>query len=938
MPDQQASYMFLPFVRLGAAAFISPRTEGVATDSLPSSVTLPVALRMNRDPKPVNVNVRLYGPGDIIGIDPRVVIRTEPRHLAADFEPNYFAAIEFDPPDFPWLFSPLGGGSQDQLPPWICLVVMPRDKAKLDPGRPLPVLTCARTELPDLSESWAWAHAQVTGVAEAEDVNPVLTGSPELNLSRLISPRKLEPRKQYYACLVPAFRVGVQAGLGQPITIEELVPAWPSPGEDGPDEITLPVYYHWEFSTGPAGDFESLIRLLKPANLPKEVGLRPLDVGNPGLGLPPAAADTVGLEGALRTPQTEPTAWPDEQGGQFQDALRALLNKVEESLDEPVDSEPVVGPPLYGRWHAAHRTLSDDSPAWLRQLNLDPRHRAAAGFGTLVVQGQQEQLMASAWEQLGEIERANQLLRQAQLARAVGQAIHEKRLAKLRPDLLVQLSAPVHPRVRIDAQTLRYRVRESALPEAALAASFRRIVRPRGPILRRLVPLGERRMREVVGRLASRSITPAVARDFPSGMVSLDAVSDAVPQGPDIRFNDATPEAIRVLPPRPSLPDDRRPGGRSRLRPTPGLGPESPAIDRFRNAALAHQTHIMQALTITTPPPKAVFQINAARPKLLEQLDPRTTIRDRLRLRIHTGTEETWGRDDPLEPLLKHPEFPQPMIEPLQELSQDLVLPGLERVPVNSITLVQPNPRFIEAYMIGLNHEMNRELLWREFPTDQRGTYFRQFWDVRGSPPPPGGTESDIPDLRDWHDDLGEHISESAAQRLIVLLIRGELLRRYPNTTIYAVKAEWSGNLRRLSQKESYPLFRGRLDPDITYVGFNISLKEARGVDNPPGDSGWYFVLQQQPTEPRFGFDNETKITDVATLTSWNDLAWPHVLASQPPSAGAYLTVAVEDALERITIDNVRWGFNSAHMARITMQQPVRIAIHASTMLEGLGE
>ena len=32
--------------------------------------------------------------------------------------------------------------------------------------------------------------------------------------------------------------------------------------------------------------------------------------------------------------------------------------------------------------------------------------------------------------------------------------------------------------------------------------------------------------------------------------------------------------------------------------------------------------------------------------------------------------------------------------------------------------------------MVGLNHEFARELLWREYPTDQRGSYFRQFWDV----------------------------------------------------------------------------------------------------------------------------------------------------------------------------------------------------------------
>ena len=39
--------------------------------------------------------------------------------------------------------------------------------------------------------------------------------------------------------------------------------------------------------------------------------------------------------------------------------------------------------------------------------------------------------------------------------------------------------------------------------------------------------------------------------------------------------------------------------------------------------------------------------------------------------------------------------------------------------------------------MAGLNHEMARELLWRGYPTDQRGTVFRRFWDRAGAVPPP---------------------------------------------------------------------------------------------------------------------------------------------------------------------------------------------------------
>ena len=72
------------------------------------------------------------------------------------------------------------------------------------------------------------------------------------------------------------------------------------------------------------------------------------------------------------------------------------------------------------------------------------------------------------------------------------------------------------------------------------------------------------------------------------------------------------------------------------------------------------------------------------------------------------------------------PSFPQPMYEPLRDLSQDLLLPGLDTVLPDTVLGLKTNRRFVEAYMVGLNHEMGRELLWRGYPTDQRGTYFDQ--------------------------------------------------------------------------------------------------------------------------------------------------------------------------------------------------------------------
>jgi hypothetical protein len=76
--------------------------------------------------------------------------------------------------------------------------------------------------------------------------------------------------------------------------------------------------------------------------------------------------------------------------------------------------------------------------------------RAAAGAAAQVVQRDQESLVASSWDQLGEIEKANQLLRQAQLARGTSGSMERRHLATIGSDgAYLQITAPVHTRVRV---------------------------------------------------------------------------------------------------------------------------------------------------------------------------------------------------------------------------------------------------------------------------------------------------------------------------------------------------------------------------------------------------------------------------------------------------------------------------------------------------------
>src|SRR5262245_6324169 len=122
---------------------------------------------------------------------------------------------------------------------------------------------------------------------------------------------------------------------------------------------------------------------------------------------------------------------------------------------------------------------------------------------------------------------------------------------------------------------------------------------------------------------------------------------------------------------------------------------------------------------------------------------------------------------------------------------------------------------------------------------------------------------------------LGQNAS---AGEQLVLLLRGELLRRYPNSVIYAVAAVRINGQLELSPKpedERHPLFRGTLKPDVTFLGFNLKHEVAIA------DPGWFFVIQQQPTEPYFGMDEANFAKPPPSLTApgstWNDLSWWHL-------------------------------------------------------------
>jgi hypothetical protein len=572
-----AGYRFLSWVRDGLAAGGTVSDPGSGDLPVRNTVGVQVELTVEsqesqESPESIftGVDLQLIGPGDVIGIDPAQIIRTEPRPGTTGFAPNYFAFIEFDRPDFPWIFTPASAGERNRLRPWLFLVVVPDDHDGVQfgshsPGS-LPTLTCPLAELPDLSESWAWAHAQVALQSDSETVLTVLQNHPDRTLSRIICPRRLQENTRYLACLVPAFEAGRQAGLGGNDPSKQAGPAWSAANS----EVTLPVYYHWRFATGQEGDFEALVSRLRRREMPAEESYLPIYVGaaDPGLPArqPEEAGAVLGMEGALRSPEalSAPWPWPEPARTEFQSAMETILTPADDRLS----------PPVYGATHAGLDRLpaQDKTPHWLRELNLDPRHRAAAALGVRVIQQHQEALVTAAWQHAAELQRVNQIRAVGEAAQAVQAASYEQRLPppavqelktltagtkRLSFGRMLQLARPLLSRVR--ARPLLSRVTGTAAdtetiadvlakrPAAATATSpaFRRVARPLGPVARRLGTSGAL-LQEPVKELAEGNLAAVPDLQSPESMVKFDDLSETKDS---IKLNEITPEFVRNVAP-----------------------------------------------------------------------------------------------------------------------------------------------------------------------------------------------------------------------------------------------------------------------------------------------------------------------------------------------------------------------------------------------------
>jgi hypothetical protein len=1073
-----ANYTFSSWLRKGIGNRITETDNlGAGGTATKERAAVPIDVILNSDG--VHKDFSLIGPGDIIGINPAVVVRTEPLHWITNFEPNYLTFVEFYEEDFLWRYTP-AAPSDKRLRPWVALLVLKEDdtpdKSEFTKNvNRLPVASVtvkSGDSLPPHDQNWAWAHVHTNeGYNNATEFEQFLLSLHDLNnpnadkiICRLVNPRKLEANQAYRAFVVPAFETGRLAGLGQDVSN---VPAQQTSWVAGAGNVELPIYYEWSFRTGEDEDFESLVKLLVPRPVDAQVGRRDMDGSQPGFGMTqgtdlgpiPPLTDSqmiIGLEGALKSPQTKSKPETIDTSKPFFHDLQEIVNfPANWQASSNTATDPVVCPPIYGENHALQHTIDVKGSGWLNELNRDPRNRVPSGFGVNVIQKTQEDFVARAWAQVKKILDANIRIRLSVFAMTTVKAIQANFVDHLSVPEKLAVFSPVLKKVKGSPTTLQHQIENSTIPTAAVDAGLRRLIRPRGAYGKRLRQANTNFSHgSLITDLNDGKVSAAPPKQVPPQLPTDQVLVDKLPESKlpgwllwliknrlavlivvlivllvlalltalwlvfavlaalalaayvyagrqagrveivkAIQDPQALATDIKSRPPQPAfsftVSDPVVPvaaaGSTSVSRTTTtsssspqalkfndvtmhtpgGAAADSLEAKNFRNAAI----QLNQRLAIRAPQRLVTaFDLTNAGTKLSAAISPPTAFAKLVAAQVRFTFNPSWLlQPEHLIPAMAYPDFPDPMYEDLRDISSELFLPNLQLIPPNTISLLETNPPFIESYMVGLNHEFGRELLWREYPTDERGSYFRQFWDVKGiisdtsttlKPEEIADMYKDIDPIDQWPtaSDLGTHRNKKRPQgEQLVLVVRGELLKKYPNTIVYAQKAhifkdkDGVADPRQdpvileiktegdMANEARFPIFRAEIQPDFRFIGFDMTIEEARGADNPQtetDDWGWYFILQQIPGEPRFGMDVNFSQDDPLKVT-WDDLAWDRF-----DSGMQFVSTSIQPQasfMNQLTpAERAQWGSHSADMAFVLYQKPVMIAVHAKEMLENV--
>ena len=258
----------------------------------------------------------------------------------------------------------------------------------------------------------------------------------------------------------------------------------------------------------------------------------------------------------------------------------------------------------------------------------------------------------------------------------------------------------------------------------------------------------------------------------------------------------------------------------------------------------------------------------------------------------------------------------------LNQYDKEWLLPGASALEKDSITALQTNPAFIDAYMVGINTQFMSEMRWRDLAVTRTSTPLRMFWGQVNYATQK--RQADIQPLGEWakapdkpvgdltHQSIQPSDAQNASGSRLVVAFRTDLFRRYPATLVYLVKPDpnvdkdeppedensplnkllkappqldmppsvhpvdsdaWKAEVeawRNSRRKTIGPSFAGKLTPEITFFAFDVTPSKL--------DEYW-LMLDEPPAELRFRSDKNPDATNSAafaasTLDEPTRVAW----------------------------------------------------------------
>ncbi|MEM7176693.1 MAG: hypothetical protein AAF503_03220 [Pseudomonadota bacterium] len=875
-----------------------------------SRLRLPYELEIQADDAAqgarLQISSELRGPGDIISVERDMVTRVEPRPGLRAFETSYLPFVEFADADFPWRYSfdPPGGKRRR---PWLALVALRDEEFSFvehssAPRASIRVDNAARS-LPDLSQSWATAHVQLS-LDEETSTAEVLADRPGQSFSRLLCPRRLVERSSYTLMLVPAYEAGRLAGLGRPEgAAPHDAPAW----QQSPEPTELPVYLHWSFNTDTLEDLEVMMRRLRGVTRDEVAGVgaaQSASAADPGYYPDYANPDaTFQIQCALRPGARPGPAYDTDPA--LADRMASTLNQViaggggEDAGEE--ENDPLVAFPPYGFRFRPGKDVSPERAgrnAWFDRINLDLKYRLAAGAGASLVRENQEMFLRQCWEQFPNLAAINAERARLQTSEVLVKALREKHFSRLPDHVALSIAEPAQPFARAGGATVAQTLRDTGTP-----GSF-----------------ASRDMRRLAAKRSTRGLRPGQTTvpmpNLPDGQDH----GDTAVQEAD-RFPPAATALMQTLFGASGFDDIAR----ARSRAVPVIQADAQALSRPIG-------HLLQAL------PKAKSQVRTSGLTAFEQAD--------------------------LKPVWRTPVLDRPLGDMLGQQRRRVMLSGMDKLPDNSVALFQENRPFIEAFLLGANHAINAELRWREFPTDMRGTVFSRFWSRSGAAgdAAPGGP-TDIAPINSWKRRLGRNhdTADGTPNEKLIVVIRGDVVRKLgaPLALInIADGPAWKAGEGR----DHSPVLVGTMGRDLAYFGFDLSRRDVLARDL---RHRLFFVLMEPVGGLRFGLDVSSaevraKRQGTAGLgyafpmqsvrrayrplppsdnlsapfeapgppSDWGELSWSHMRLTESGHIDFSKTIAIEGAPNY-------WGRakTSASVARSFLQQPIAAVLPLSRVL-----